>query len=652
MDASGPRRMFPIIGGRTAPGSYLAVGCLLALLKLSLDQFVERWWFGRPPRFLAASGFPGDLLRLLSGEGEGEGGDRVFYATMLALTAPFLTVALVMTVRRLRDAAWPPWLAAFTFAPTPLNIVFFLVLSQIPSRDRAMPGGLYDADLDGPLGPKRARPERAGIGDGAPRTVAAIVAPLAVGGSAAYLGTHVLRDYGLSLFLGLPFVLPMFAVVIDGWGRGSTPGRALQIGWACALAAVALMLALAFEGIICILMLVPLALPIVSLGALVGYFIAEYGPRRPAEQGKLAILLCALMPTMVGAEHLAAPEPWAFTCETSIGVDAPPEAVWRRVVSFSDLDPPDDWVFRTGLAYPIRARIEGSGVGAIRRCEFSTGTFVEPILAWDEPRLLRFAVTSNPPPMREWSPLFEAHPPHLDGFLVSERGQFELTPRPGGGTFLKGSTLYRHGLWPAAYWRLWSDPIIHRIHDRVLRHIKRLAESDAADPPYPAHKRPDRVHPHPGERHPSAAASGPSPWREASGASVRPLRRRRPRSQTNLASRSTLTNTGASRTRVHPSNPVGWNFMPWDRQNMQGERGQPRQNIAFVKGSNSAGGLTPPITSCHPDGRRFAHSKTPVSRARKTAVAGWTGRRHRATATRTAMADDMTRASAMCTSAR
>jgi hypothetical protein len=134
-------------------------------------------------------------------------------------------------------------------------------------------------------------------------------------------------------------------------------------------------------------------------------------------------------------------------------------------------------VFHTGLAYPIRARIEGTGAGAIRRCEFSTGSFVEPIEVWDEPKLLRFTVTSNPPPMREWNPLFEIHPPHLDGFLVSKWGEFHLTPLTGGRTHLRGSTLYQHGLWPASYWRLWSDPIIHRIHDRVLRHIKRLSES-------------------------------------------------------------------------------------------------------------------------------------------------------------------------------
>ena len=131
------------------------------------------------------------------------------------------------------------------------------------------------------------------------------------------------------------------------------------------------------------------------------------------------------------------------------------------------------------MAYPIRARIEGTGVGAVRHCEFSTGPFVEPIEVWDEPRLLRFAVTSCPSPMREWNPFFEIHPPHLDGFLVSKRGQFRLIELPGGRTRLEGTTWYRHGLWPASYWRLWSDPILHGIHAKVLDHVKSLAEADA-----------------------------------------------------------------------------------------------------------------------------------------------------------------------------
>lgn len=42
---------------------------------------------------------------------------------------------------------------------------------------------------------------------------------------------------------------------------------------------------------------------------------------------------------------------------------------------------------------------------------------------------------------------------------------------------------YRHRLWPSAYWRLWSDAIIHRIHMRVLRHIDRETTSRPAKVP-------------------------------------------------------------------------------------------------------------------------------------------------------------------------
>jgi hypothetical protein len=183
---------------------------------------------------------------------------------------------------------------------------------------------------------------------------------------------------------------------------------------------------------------------------------------------------------MMGAEHLERRQPPLYECVTSVEVDAPPEVVWRRVISFPELPPPVDWLSRAGVAYPIRARIEGRGVGAIRHCEFSTGPFVEPIEVWDEPRLLRFAVTSCPNPMREWNPFFEVHPPHLNGFLVSKRGQFHLTRLPGGRTRLQGTTWYQHGLWPATYWSLWSNSILHGIHQKVLNHVKTLAEADSA----------------------------------------------------------------------------------------------------------------------------------------------------------------------------
>ena len=111
----------------------------------------------------------------------------------------------------------------------------------------------------------------------------------------------------------------------------------------------------------------------------------------------------------------------------------------------------------------------------------STGQFQEPITAWNAPTLLKFDVEKYPPPMKEWSPFSNIHPPHLDNFLVSKGGEFRLTALPNGRTRLEGTTWYQHHMWPAAYWRLWSDSILHKIHRRVLNHVKNLSEADHDD---------------------------------------------------------------------------------------------------------------------------------------------------------------------------
>src|SRR5690606_24422531 len=154
---------------------------------------------------------------------------------------------------------------------------------------------------------------------------------------------------------------------------------------------------------------------------------------------------------------------------SSIIVDAPPELVWKHVVSFPDLDERPEWYFRAGIACPTGATIDGTGVGAVRRCWFTTGEFVEPITAWDEPRLLAFDVVSQPHPMAEVSPFGDPHPPHLDTAIVSQRGEFRLEPLPDGRTRLVGTTWYRLHMAPQGYWAAWTDAIIHGIHHRVLR---------------------------------------------------------------------------------------------------------------------------------------------------------------------------------------
>jgi hypothetical protein len=169
--------------------------------------------------------------------------------------------------------------------------------------------------------------------------------------------------------------------------------------------------------------------------------------------------------------------------KSSVVIDASPPKVWAHVVAFRPIPEPRDLAFRLGIAYPRSARIEGSGVGAVRYCEFSTGAFVEPITHWEPGWRLAFDVAEAPPPLRELTPFAEVTPPHLDGYLRARRGEFRLRPLPNGRTRLEGSTWYELRLAPEPYWQIFSDYLIHRIHSRVLQHIK--LETEAAAEPAP-----------------------------------------------------------------------------------------------------------------------------------------------------------------------
>jgi len=265
------------------------------------------------------------------------------------------------------------------------------------------------------------------------------------------------------------------AVLLYGFHKPRSLGSSITVSCVTVAVLAALLLALGAEGAICILMAAPLGLPLAMLGGIVAWLIqSRGGSRAPAPAVFSALLL--FVPGVMGVEQASHLVPPVYAVRSSIEIEAPPEAVWKQVVAFAQIPEPHELLFRAGIAYPIRAEIVGQGPGAERRCIFSTGAFVEPIQIWDEPRLLKFSVTSNPEPMQEWAPYSRIETPHLHGFLVSQGGQFLLTALPGGRTRLEGTTWYRHTMWPATYWRLWSDHIIHQIHMRVLDHIKANTE--------------------------------------------------------------------------------------------------------------------------------------------------------------------------------
>ena len=454
---------------------------------------------------------------------------------MLAWTLPFVWIAFSMSVRRAANAGLSPWAGVLILVPL-VNLASMLALAAIPARRRSIwdpPSSVAQVpDMTAVKPPSgnswnpqailavllvglvvaglvvfgfggfgagvffaaafaavalmlrnsmpRPSPEPAAQfptspqPKGKPRTLLAMLAGVLVGLISLGLTVYVLGDYGAALFFGGPILMGCVTGFVFNFEHRQPWGATVGIASVMLFASGGCLLLFALEGIICLLMAAPLLLPLVILGALLGKAVA--GATHTSLSHTASMLL--VLPLMAGVESTQAPEPVEHVVISHVEIDAPPDTVWEYVVEFPDLPEPDDWFFRAGIACPMRARIEGHGVGAIRYCEFTTGSFVEPITDWDRPNRLAFDVTSQPDPMRELSPYRHVHPPHLeDASLKSRRGEFRLVPLPEGRTRLEGRTWYTFEMHPQAYWLFWSDTSIHKIHGRVLAHIKQLSET-------------------------------------------------------------------------------------------------------------------------------------------------------------------------------
>lgn len=294
---------------------------------------------------------------------------------------------------------------------------------------------------------------------------------IAISGLLTLWGIYGIGQYGLALFIFTPLFIGAGSSILFGLKKQISKQDAFQISLLTLGVFTASLIIFAMEGLICIAMAAPIALLLTWVGSRIGYMIINKSPDKGPPT--ILILIC-LIP--ITAFFDREEQPTLSSVVTSIEIDADPATVWKNVVEFPQLAEPTEFIFKAGIAYPTDAKIEGTGVGSIRYCNFTTGTFVEPVTIWDEPRLLKFDVAEQPEPMKEIG-LWDIKAPHLQDYFVSKEGQFKLIPLPNGKTILEGTTWYYHKIRPEFYWRIWSNHIIHKIHQRVLKHIKYNAEA-------------------------------------------------------------------------------------------------------------------------------------------------------------------------------
>ena len=436
-------------GQRVRRGEYAASGVALALLKYAGDVLIIRVGSGR---WWTLFDYVTPLWALKSARFEASSS----VLPLLAVWAlPFLWIGVSMSMRRALDAGRSAWLALLFFIPV-MNWIFIIAMCLLPSA----PGEGRIIELESSREPFEKL-----------RVAIAMATGVAIG--VGMFGFSMFQDsaYSAPLFLGTPFVMGAITALLLNRGTPMSGRTTQQLVMATVAIAGGVLIAMGADGLICLFMAAPLTFGLAAMGASLGRHVAMHDRTRFAH----AFIGLAVLPASALLHAHDAPSALREV-RSAIEIDAPPDEVWRNVIAFPPLAEPRDVLFRAGISYPQRAEIVGSGVGAVRRCVFSTGAFVEPITRWEPGQRLSFNVDSQPPAMTELSPYAHLAPRHLDGYFLSRRGEFRLVALPGGRTRLEGSTWYEMRLQPEAYWVLFGDGIIHRIHGRVLEHIKAVTE--------------------------------------------------------------------------------------------------------------------------------------------------------------------------------
>lgn len=380
-------------------------------------------------------------------------------ATILAFVCILLTcwALAALTYRRAKENDAGGWTAAAAVTPL-LQFPIIFVMSIWPPRT-PFPEPVLEAD--------RHR-QMAGWGGALQGMIAGIALTL----GAVALSALVFGTYGYGIFLASPFVIGAVVGYVANRKADLSESETNKIVRRAGFFSCLALLATALEGLGCLLMAAPLAIFAAMLGGIVG---GDAGRRaRQGAGGRIASSV-AVLPLIFALEAVFPPS-LMFSTEQTILVHAPPDRVWKAILRMETIGEPLSLIYHIGIAYPVRGRVFGEGIGALRYGDFSTGTAVERVTQWEVNRKLAFVVLKDIPGLRELSPYRHVHAPHVHGYFTTRETSFELIARDGGVTEIVERTAHELKLDPALYWLPFARFMVDTNNARVLRHIKAQAE--------------------------------------------------------------------------------------------------------------------------------------------------------------------------------
>jgi hypothetical protein len=268
-----------------------------------------------------------------------------------------------------------------------------------------------------------------------------------------------LVSYGLSLFVFLPFTL--------GFILGKSTVKTVSlIGLIISLAIfIILLIAGALEGMVCLLMALPLIIAAVALGIFIKNIYLKVRKRRDEQATVKSSILPFILFVIFGVieDQLTKDEHPVMEVRTEIILPYSPLQVYEAIKSVDTLDGEKPFLMKLDLPVPQKCVLEEEKIGGIRTCYFEGGRIVERITALEKGKLLKMDVIDYELPGRRWLGFKEA----IYTFEQLENGNCKMTR----------ITTYTSQLYPRFYWQPLEEIGIQQEHAYVFSNLSSSLKS-------------------------------------------------------------------------------------------------------------------------------------------------------------------------------
>ena len=285
----------------------------------------------------------------------------------------------------------------------------------------------------------------------------------------------------LAFIFGAPTVLGFLTVYIGE--KGQPPGTVnwamrLFLPWLSALASLAAALVLAWEGIICIVLWLPLFLILSSIGGLIAglllYLLRKYG--KSENLGYCIIVLPFLLAPLESKVSLANR---IVAVNTQIEINSDASTIWQNIERVPAISATEHSTYLTniiGFPKPVEAKLFGEGVGAVRHATFERGVlFIETITEWESQKHLSFSIKADtgsvPPTTLDQHVIIGG--PYFDVL----QGTYDIETVNDRKAILHLSSRHRLSTHFNFYSEWWTSFIMRDTQNQILKIIKRRCEN-------------------------------------------------------------------------------------------------------------------------------------------------------------------------------